>query len=596
MCGNKFRRITAFSISYCLIASTVAGGAELSRGDINAGKALVYLIQSEGSRRFLFSDQEWLGVVDKNAYTFTHLQPGEHFIWTDGGRAYGAVFFGAGSTNYLEISTRNISVLSKEKGEAMLRQTTTYSESVVADRRKSYKILKQYRKVRRRAAKAGMFEPCRFAKEKRREFEKRAAAGDIEATHIIGNLYWHGECVQRDSDVAMDWYRKAAESGHNGAAVTLGNIHHRGQIVTRDPAEAAKWYRMAAERGNLFAQRRLAEMYQQGVGVEQNTTEAIRWYRKAALENDDQWALTRLVEIDPEIQERKRLQALAEARETEKENERRRQRRQRIRNKRLDLIRNKYPELGLVFKPLQGGAKLEQPSRKKPTDSGAGWDSSIAYMLPPEVALGVVALGMVFNAIEKTVDSRLSENEKQLINDSATDIVQILSRESVARELRRHILDSARLTEGGSLFTPVDLRDGSEQISNALLNYPAKLATVVEVETSGIGLVLAEKRYRPSRFVMATRLRILRGSDGTASKERLLCYASKHTPEFSAWAADGGKQLRAELDTAYSSTAETLLLILAGEAYNTSTENTELCNALKETVERRLETTYENDR
>ena len=45
------------------------------RGDTNAGKALVYLIQPEGSRRHLYSGQEWLGVVDKDAYTFTHVAP-----------------------------------------------------------------------------------------------------------------------------------------------------------------------------------------------------------------------------------------------------------------------------------------------------------------------------------------------------------------------------------------------------------------------------------------------------------------------------------------------------------------------------------------
>jgi hypothetical protein len=594
--GGIARRITALGATCCLLASTPLFGLDKPRGDTNAGKALVYLIQPEGSKRHLFSGQEWLGVVDQDAYIFTHLAPGGHFIWVDGGRIFGNVFFAAGSTNYVEIGAKDITVLSPEKGESMLAQAGAYSEPADGDRTDSYKYLKRYRKARKRALKAGLFEPCRFAREKRVAFDQRVESGDAGAANILGNLYWYGECVERDFGTAMAWYRRAAEHGHTGAAVTLGNIYFRGQNVTGDPTEAARWYHMAAEQGDLFSQRRLAEMYQNGNGVEKNTTEAIKWYRKAAREQNDHWSLLRLEEIDPEIQERKRRQAEVEARAAEAEKQSRAERLQRIKKRRLAAINGKYGDLGVTVKPLLRQPKLEQPRRKKPEDDGNSWDNGLAYSLPPEIALGVLALGVVFNAIEKAVDSRLSGSEKQLINESAGSLTQLLSGESVARDLKKHIVDSGRLAGKESVFADMDYQRGEHDVDGAVSIDTSTIATVVEVETSGIGLVLAEKRYRPSQFVMANRIRVLNGDDGTVLQDRPLCYASSDSPEFSVWAVDNNKRLRTELDTAYADTAETILLILAGEAYSTSSKNNQLCDALTELVERHLAAPNEPDR
>ena len=465
------------------------------------------------------------------------------------------------------------------------------------DRADSYKHLKRYRKARKRAVKAGLFEPCRFAREKRAGFDQRAESGDAEAAHILGNLYWYGECVERDFSTAMAWYRRAAEHGHAGAAVTLGNIYFRGQNVTGDPTEAAKWYHIAAEQGDLFSQRRLADMYQSGNGVEHR----VPLRRSSGIarqpgEKNDHWSLLRLEEIDPEIQEIKRLQTEADARAAEAEKQSRSERLQRIKKRRLAVINSKYGDLGVTVIPLLRQPKLEQPSRKKPVDDGSSWDNGLAYSLPPEIALGVLALGVVFNAIEKAVDSRLSDSEKQLINESAGSLTQLLSGDSVARDLKKHIVDSGRLTGEESVFADMDYQRGEHDGDGAVSIDRSTIAAVVEVETSGIGLVLAEKRYRPSQFVMASRIRVLSSDDDTVLKDRSLCYASSDSPEFSAWAVDQNKRLRAELDTAYAATAETLLLILAGEAYSTSAESNQLCDTLTEIVEHRLATPNEPER
>ncbi len=579
--------ITAVMAAVSILTFTPLHGDNKPRGDVNADKALVYIIQPGGSRRHLFAGQEWLGVAQKDAYFFTHLDPGEQFIWEEDARAFSVMYFTPGSTNYLELGAKQIAVLGMQQGEALLDQIRTYSTLNETDRGDSYKKLKKYRKARSRAAKAGLFEPCRFAVEKRAEYDRRVEDGDAAASNILGNLYWYGECVKRDYPTAISWYRDAAQKGHIGAAVTLGNIYYRGTNVSDDPAESAIWYRRAAEHGDLFSQRRLAEMYRQGHGVEQDMDKAIEWYRKAAEDSNDRWSLVQLEAIDPEIQQRKRIEDEAETRAAQEQEKRVEEQRQRIRKRRLARIGGKYGALGVGVRPLRREVKLEQPNRKKPEDDGDGWDSGVAYMLPPEIALGVVALGMVFNAVEKSLDSRLSDAEKERIEAATGALARLLSEESIAEGLTNHIVAAGRFPGENPLFTP-DAR-GNASAGNDAGDTANKAGanTILEVETTGIGLMLADKRYRLSHFVMANRVRLLRRDDGIILKNRALCYASSNTPKFSAWAANEGALIREQLGAAYTHTAQTLLLILADEAYGTNSRNNELCERLLEKVEER---------
>ena len=108
--------------------------------------------------------------------------------------------------------------------------------------------------------------------------------------------------------------------------------------------------------------------------------------------------------------------------------------------------------------------------------------------------------------------------------------------------------------------------------------------TVVEIKLSGLGLVLTEKKYQLSRFLMANQVRVVRALDGAVVEQRSLCYASTSTPEFSEWAAAEGTLLKEELEKAYTRTADDIQLMLAGELDATDTEEQNLCVALEETV------------
>ena len=129
------------------------------------GQALVYLIQGEGSKRHMFANDHWLGMVDENSYTFSHVQPGEYLIWTDKAD-YEWAFLSSTKTYYFEVTRKSIAVLDEQTGKARLEAVGSYQALTDRDRRKSAKKVWKYGWVRRRAAASGTYEPCRFSNEK----------------------------------------------------------------------------------------------------------------------------------------------------------------------------------------------------------------------------------------------------------------------------------------------------------------------------------------------------------------------------------------------------------------------------------------------
>jgi hypothetical protein len=138
-------------------------------------------------------------------------------------------------------------------------------------------------------------------------YRKAAEQGDAEAQYQLGRLYAYGLGVARDSTEAAKWYRLAADQGHVSAQHWLGHLYAQGQgletahaeapepaasepgkriagprALWSDAAEAAKWWRKAADQGDAAAQFDLGWLYARGQGVETNHSEALRWYRKSA--------------------------------------------------------------------------------------------------------------------------------------------------------------------------------------------------------------------------------------------------------------------------------------------------------------------------
>ncbi|HJA71598.1 MAG TPA: SEL1-like repeat protein, partial [Candidatus Lachnoclostridium stercoravium] len=113
-------------------------------------------------------------------------------------------------------------------------------------------------------------------------YKKAAELGNITAQKILGHYYETYFNLPGHTSESLKWYRKAAEQGDAEVQYMLGFAYYHGDRVTRNYRVAAKWFRKAAEQGDAAAQDKLGFCYYYGLGVPQDYEEAVKWYRKAA--------------------------------------------------------------------------------------------------------------------------------------------------------------------------------------------------------------------------------------------------------------------------------------------------------------------------
>ncbi len=76
-----------------------------------------------------------------------------------------------------------------------------------------------------------------------------AEQGDGEAQFSMGLRYDLGDGVERNPELAAQWFEKAATAEITGACLYLGMKYEFGAGVKQDKAAAIKWYEQAAVRG-----------------------------------------------------------------------------------------------------------------------------------------------------------------------------------------------------------------------------------------------------------------------------------------------------------------------------------------------------------
>lgn len=147
-----------------------------------------------------------------------------------------------------------------------------------------------------------------------KETKPLAHAGNADAQHLLGLMYYTGRGVPRDYAQAFSWHRKAALQGKPDAQYVVGAMYYTGNAVRQDRAQATQWFRKAASHGHGEAQYALGLMYRYRVnGTEQDKVMAwTLWdlaaasgHRKAAAQRD---ALARQM-TQPQLQEAKGMSA-----------------------------------------------------------------------------------------------------------------------------------------------------------------------------------------------------------------------------------------------------------------------------------------------
>lgn len=97
------------------------------------------------------------------------------------------------------------------------------------------------------------------------ELAGRAKNRDAVAIADIGIAFDYGtNGVAPNAQLAMKWYRTAAELGQPVAMANLGIMYEYGRGVKRDINTAISWYKKAAAAGNSVAADNLANLYRSG--------------------------------------------------------------------------------------------------------------------------------------------------------------------------------------------------------------------------------------------------------------------------------------------------------------------------------------------
>ena len=124
-----------------------------------------------------------------------------------------------------------------------------------------------------------------FAKAKE-YFTKAQALGSLEASYLLGDLYYYGEGVTQDYTKAAEYYEKAGDQPD--ALFSLGALYMSGDGVTRDTDKGLALYTQSADLHNATAQHTLGYLYESGdfAAVTPDLETASAWY-EIACDNDE---------------------------------------------------------------------------------------------------------------------------------------------------------------------------------------------------------------------------------------------------------------------------------------------------------------------
>ena len=103
---------------------------------------------------------------------------------------------------------------------------------------------------------------------------------------MVGNFYHNGYGTNKDEELSMKYYMKAAMKGHSVAQYNLGLHYEDGFGVTIDTVEAVRWYLMSASQGYISAQNSLGRCYEHNIGVIKDYSQCFYWYKKSADRGD----------------------------------------------------------------------------------------------------------------------------------------------------------------------------------------------------------------------------------------------------------------------------------------------------------------------
>ena len=114
-------------------------------------------------------------------------------------------------------------------------------------------------------------------------FTKSAQQNDMKGQYYLGGLYYVGDIVPQDYQIAKKIFEDSAAQDYGPSQYFLGQMYFHGHGVSRDYEKALEWYKRAVVQEHVPAILRVAQFYQLGYGVAEDENEALEYYKKAAL-------------------------------------------------------------------------------------------------------------------------------------------------------------------------------------------------------------------------------------------------------------------------------------------------------------------------
>jgi len=112
-------------------------------------------------------------------------------------------------------------------------------------------------------------------------YRQAAETNDFRGMLELGNCYNQGLGIEKNIELDFYWYIKAAEQGYTVAMNQIGQSYRYGFDTEKDIEKAIFWYLKAAKKGDRYAQLIIGELYYDGEGFQQSYAKAQYWYEKA---------------------------------------------------------------------------------------------------------------------------------------------------------------------------------------------------------------------------------------------------------------------------------------------------------------------------
>ncbi|KAJ6243570.1 sel1-repeat-containing protein ybeq [Anaeramoeba flamelloides] len=114
--------------------------------------------------------------------------------------------------------------------------------------------------------------------------EKKAEEGDGFLQNIRGIMYQEGNGVEKNKEVAFQWFKKSAKNNETTGMNNLAIAFHNGKGVKKNLTKSFKWFKRAAKLGFPSAVNNVGVCYLNGEGTEKDLEMAYKWFNRS-LEN-----------------------------------------------------------------------------------------------------------------------------------------------------------------------------------------------------------------------------------------------------------------------------------------------------------------------